>query len=203
MMIVTGEYITEKMWESQLKRQEILRMPYFGIYHETDWDGGFDNDEQNAEEIDRFYSDMKDIGAFLKDFTTEMGVSDCIISKNHRYRWFEDWNKNALKKIDIYIWIKDFLSENGIRNNSSKGIAIDINDDWQVVMKIIEGGFRYISCGSFFFPQIGLVIEPTHNFELLFFTKDICRIRTVVDNIILSKYNKLHLYERDKWDWTL
>jgi hypothetical protein len=197
-VVIPNSKINEQLSIWKLRIDEITHIPYIGISHSSEWDRGFDNEECNQEIIKKFYSDMREMVGFLKDFSNETKVTKCIIGKFHRYRWFENWSD--IEQIDIYIELINFLSQNRIDKGSKKGIEIGINEHWDVISKIIEGGFRYISCASIYFPQIGVIVEPTHDFEFLFFTKEVSEYKRQLLKM-LEKHKNLSLYEESKWDW--
>lgn len=198
-MIVRPQTIINKQLHCWgLSCDNITRIPYLGIHHSASWDGGFDSEERNQEIIMKFYSDMQEMVNFLKDFSKEMKATKCIIGKFHKDRWFEKWSD--IEQIDIYIKLNILLSQNKVNKNPKNGIEFEINEHWDVIYKIIEGGFRYISCASIFFPQIGVIVEPTHNFEFLFFAKELSELKKQLIKI-QEKYRDLSLYEESKLDW--
>lgn len=179
-----------------LSCEKITNISYVGICHNTKWDGGLDNEECNDEEKKQFYSDFNEMILFLKDFMFEMKVTKAIIGRFHRSKWFEQWSN--LDKIDVYKKLKGTLSQYKLKSNSKSGLEIDVIKQQDVIDLVIEGGFRYISCISIYFPEVGILVEPTHNFELLFFTKEIdsCKKQLYEE---LVKYKNLSLYEEAMW----
>lgn len=196
MDIISGKKLNQLLINWGLSCQKITSISYVGICHSTKWDGGFDIEECNNEEKEHFYSDFNEMIMFLKDFMFDMKVTKAIIGRFHRSKWFEQWSN--LDKIDVYKKLKGVLSQYKLKNNSKGGLEIDVIKQQDLINLVIEGGFRYISCISIYFPEVGILIEPTHNFELLFFTKEIdpCKNRLYEK---LVKYKNLSLYEEAMW----
>jgi len=200
--VVKNVYYTSRKKNQLLKNwglncNKITHIPYIGICHSTKWDGGFNIEECKEEEKKLFYSDLNEMIMFLKDFMFKMNITKAIIGRFHRSKWFEQWSD--LDKIDVYIKLKNTLSQYNLKNNSKKGLEIDVIEQQGSIYSVIEGGFRYVSCISIYFPEVGILVEPTHNFELMFFTKEIdsCKNQLYKN---LPKYSNLCLYEAVMWE---
>lgn len=197
MVIIPQTNLKKQLDDWGLSIDNITKGDYIGIWHSTEWDGGFDNEERIEEEVERFYFDMQTMIAFLREFVCESGVSKCIIGKFHRHNWFENWSNR--EGVDIYQDLNMFISQHKLDNNSVEGLEFEIDTNWNLISKIIEGGFRYLSCVSIFFPQIGVIVEPTHNFELIFFSNEISYSKGIIGSLI-EQYPELNIYEGEEWD---
>ncbi len=196
MEIISDEKLNQLLVNWGLSSEKITSIAYIGICHSSKWDGGFDIEKCNNEEKAHFYSDLNEMVIFLKNFIFEMKVTKAIIGRFHRSKWFEQWSD--LDKIDIYKKLKGTLSQYKLKSNSKNGLEIDVIKQQDLIDLVVESGFRYISCISIYFPEVGILVEPTHNFELLFFTKEIDSCKKLLYEELV-KYKNLSLYEEVMW----
>lgn len=101
---------------------------------------------------------------------------------------------------DLYSEAKEFLKENNIRKNSQEGIVISVEENRKIIEMIIEGAYRYVLELCFFFPNQSVIVEPTHHFDFIFFTKDFENQKSIIKQIINSKENIIYYEKMPQFD---
>lgn len=94
----------------------------------------------------------------------------------------------------IYIETMELLRKNNIRRNSQSGIKFKIEGNRKIIEMILEGAYRYVLELCLFFPDKSVIIEPTHHFDLTFFTRDLKEQRDVIKQLI-NKNTNIRYYE--------
>ncbi|MBQ7263794.1 MAG: hypothetical protein IJR14_08775 [Synergistaceae bacterium] len=160
---------------------EIGDTPSFGVYHVHEWYHGYDGSHgivvyKDGSYVERssffrgtrrqFYEDLREMARFLSAYLRVREICELIVAP-----CFRDQFPSGEERNDIYWEIYAFLRRNGVRRRERSGIVIDVRDGSDTVEMIVEGGFRGTSELCFFAPGHGLLIAPSHHFELTFFTQ--------------------------------
>lgn len=198
--------IAQILYESGLATtyEWIESAPCFSVYHKHEWHCGYDEsgmiEVSTAGELREseaflaprrvFYSDMQEILLFLQELLHALGDGEGIIAPFYQRTPFVFNPANN----DIYREVLLFLHKNGLRKNSSSGIIVSLEVDWDNVSMIIESVFRDVSQLSIFLPKSKLMIMPNHHFELIFLSKNIEAIQKVAIEI-LYKYTNLRIWD--------
>ena len=168
-----------------------LTSPNLDIFYNThSWDGGYESFHGYNGTREEFYSDQAEMFAFLHDYFQSLTICNCIIAPLANNQYFESWSN--LGEVDIYRNIVEVLKKYSIRTNSHNGIKICLPEDFWIIKRFVEGGFRYISKAYLFFPEHSLVIEPHHHMNLLVYANEGRTIDLTLK--LLNKYPNLGFY---------
>ncbi len=171
-----------------LDGDEAFECEYIGVHHKNEWDHGYDIYEYvPGWERRRFYSDLNDMAAFLKDYIVKTSLTELIVAPCYQHRQF-DWNPDE-NGHDIYMEIKKFLTDNGIKRQSGAGVKFHPLENEDLLCMVLEGAFRGISRLCMFFPEKKLIVEPTHHFDLAFCTNDIEKEKQVIQDLLCNHPN--------------
>jgi hypothetical protein len=198
MKVIDKKNLTKWLEESGLRIKDINYMPFLFVSHShsSRWEGGLLHCE-TEEEISNFYQDFHEMLGFMRAFFTETHTRQCIISKYRNNGWFKGWSD--LEEFPIYHEIHKLLSIKNLTTKSAKGLCLDIEKEWKELENIFLGNFCNISQIGILLPEQKLIIEPTHNFEILFFTRDIQGLHYRISRM-LSQYDHLDVYvDHEGW----
>ncbi|MEA4832176.1 hypothetical protein SDC9_128342 [bioreactor metagenome] len=195
-MKIIFQNINKELKKIGLILNDIQEMPFIEIYNKNhDWDGGYESGHGYDGAREEFYSDLNEEFDFLMQFITINNLKKCILAPLHSYKYFEEWSD--ISKNDIYQILNNILKNYHINKQTQCGIDLNPNENKVILKRFVEGGFRYISTVSFFFPEIKLIVQPWHHLNLLFFPLDYKNILFIINQII-GKYDNLVIYEGDK-----
>jgi len=192
--ILTNNICTE-VKKSGLKIEQIEQTPFIEIYNKYhDWDGGYESGHGYEGTRDEFYTDLSEEFKFLQEFITLANLQRCIIAPLHSYAYFEKWSD--ISENDIYQVLVKILNSYQIDKRTQCGIDLKPIENEKTIKSFIEGGFRYISRASLFFPEIGLVVQPWHHLNLLFFPANYETVKALIIQTI-CRYENLKMFEGD------
>ncbi len=164
--------IKEYLNGSNLVIDQLNDCPYIEVFFKThDWDGGYESFHGYNGDRYEFYCDMNIMLSLVKDFIRINSETVCIIAPFHSYSYFEHWSDRY--RNDIYKEIRAILKERNIDYRYQCGMMVDLSNEFSVLRKFIEGGFRYISLASFYFPNSKTLITPRHHMDYMIINADI------------------------------
>lgn len=175
---------------------KISQLGYFGIYHNHDWDGGYDSKNGYNGSEKEFYDDMNSMLNFILDYIGDNKISSCIVLPPNDCTIFESWFN--IGEIPIYQKLNRLLNAFHINDVNKDGLIIDIYKDWNILKNIIEGGFMYISCLYIYFPEINIIVQPAHHMEFYFYDKDFSQYKNV-KHCIETSYPMLIIYDSKEY----
>ena len=160
--------IKKKLNSCKLNLERLHESPDFDVFfHAHDWESGYESGHGYDGSREEYYMDQSIMLFYLKELLQKFKAKNCIVAPLGNYHYFETWSN--IKKNDIYLELIKILNNLKIRIDSQSGIELDVEKEFTVIKRFVEGGFRYISRAMFFFPEIGLVIEPHHHMNYLIY----------------------------------
>lgn len=178
--------------------QNIYDMPIIRTYYYHEWDHGYYSWGGYNGTRREFYKDLEEMVDFLYEYMNFYNITEVIIAPLHRFNifaWKGDMEKDD-RYNDIYREAMELLKKNNIRRNSQSGIKFKIEGNRKIIEMVLEGAYRYVLELCLFFPDKSVIIEPTHHFDLTFFTKDLEEQRSVIKQLI-NKNTNIKYYEYD------
>lgn len=176
--------------------QNMYDMPIIRTYHYHEWDHGYYSWGGYNGTRREFYKDLEEMVNFLYEYMNFYNITEVIIAPLHRFNifaWKGDMEKDD-RYNDIYRETMELLRKNNIRRNSQSGIKFKIEGNRKIIEMILEGAYRYVLELCLFFPDKSVIIEPTHHFDLTFFTRDLKEQRDVIKQLI-NKNTNIRYYE--------
>lgn len=169
----------------------LINMPMYGVYHQREWDRGYDGTSGFAGTRREFYRDFEEILEFVREYIQVTKCTECVIAPFNRMRQFEIRDEGN----DIYDEIYCILKKCNVKSNSQSGIKIDLEKEFYILEAIIEGAFRGIALQCVFFNEIDVLVTPTHHFELPFWTYE-ALVQPKLIKSLSEKYANLIYYQR-------
>lgn len=187
--------VTENELDTLLRAKNINldnkdNLYFCAIYHPHEWDGGFESTNGYSGTKEEFNLDFQYMQNFLYEFIQYEKVTSAIIAPFYNSGYFEDWAD--IRETDVYKKIYPILCEHTVTPNSNNGLKLDLISEADYLNIFIEGGFRYLSSICLYIHELGILIEPTHNFEYLFYSKN--EIEKDIIQIVNSKFQLLKTY---------
>ena len=176
--ISKGFVSTSEMW---LKKDNIYDFPHFIISNDKWWDGGYDPLCTIDEKRD-FYELAYQSLNIIKKFAEVSGETKCCIGPFHTSNNFTDWSN--LNAFDAHNALKTVIRDD-------QYLIIDIFEDVNIMGLVVENNFRYFSQIGIFFKDSNLLIEPTHNCELIVFSLDCEKFREIFSDILANSNWKI------------
>lgn len=176
--------------------QNMYNMPIIRSYHYHEWDHGYYSWGGYNGTRREFYKDLEEMVDFLYEYMNFYNITEVIIAPLHRFNIFA-WKGNMEKDDrynDIYKETMELLKKNNIRKNSQAGIKFKIEGNREIIEMVLEGAYRYVLELCLFFLDKSVIIEPTHHFDLTFFTKDFEEQRNVIKQLTNNNAN-IRYYE--------
>lgn len=176
--------------------QNMYDMPIIRTYHYHEWDHGYYSWGGYNGTRREFYKDLEEMVDFLYKYMNFYNITEVIIAPLHRFNIFA-WKGNMEKDDrynDIYRETMELLKKNNIRRNSQSGIKFKIEGNRKIIEMVLEGAYRYVLELCLFFLDKSVIIEPTHHFDLTFFTKDLKEQRIAIKQLV-SKNANIRYYE--------
>lgn len=156
------------------EKEDYFDFPNFIITNEKWWNGGFDPLCTLDEKRDFYELAHQALGIILK-FAEINGETKCCAGPFHTSKNFVHW-KN-LNEFDSYNSIRSLIK-------NKQYFIIDVLEDKNILGLIVENNFRYFSEIGLLFEHADLIIEPTHNSELIIFSEDCEKQKAVFSKII-------------------
>ena len=169
----------------------IFDMPVIRPYHYHEWDHGYYSWGAYEGTRREFYEDLRDMVDFLYQYMDYHNMKEVIVAPLHNYNIFV-WDKGIEDDDtanDIYKETMELLRKNRVSKNSQAGIKFKIEGNKRIIELILEGNYRGILQFCLFFPDKGIIIEPTHHFDLKFFTNNFEVEKTIIKNVIINHKN--------------
>lgn len=160
--------------ESWKKNDDYFDFPNFFISNDKWWDGGFES-SCSVEEKRNFYEIANQALAIIINFAKDSDETNCCIGPFHTSYNFRDW-KN-LKDFDSYNALKSLI-------NDRQYLIVDTFEDFNLLSLVVENNFRYFSEVGIYFKKSNVLIEPTHNSEILVFSDDCEKYKPIFSDII-------------------
>ncbi len=131
------------------------------------WDGGYESGHGYNGVREEFYHDQQIMLEFLFDFFKKSNIQKVIVSPLHKVNYFE--NYIDIVHNDIFKECMRILKTMKIRKEARSGIIVDVNKEFVILKRFIEGNFRFISRVCIFCPENGIIIEPHHHMNYMFY----------------------------------
>lgn len=160
--------------ESWQKKDDYFDFPNFIILNDEWWNGGFEP-SCTIEEKRNFYEIANQALGIITDFAKYCDETNCCIGPFHTSYNFRDW-KN-LKEFDSYNALKSLI-------NNRQYLIVDVLEDTCLMGLIVENNFRYFSEIGLLFRKSNVLIEPTHNSEIIVFSDDCEKYKSIFSDII-------------------
>jgi len=189
--------IDKKLKKCGFNLENMFNEPIIRPYHCHEWDHGYYSWGGYEGSRREFYEDLREMVDFLYEYMNECNLEEVIIAPLHRYNIFA-WSGNMNnddRYSDIYDETMKLLKDNCIKKNSQSGIEITIKDNRKIIELILEGAYRYVIELCLFFSKNSVIIEPTHHFDLQFFTKDFKKQQEIIKKVT-NKYHNIIYYEK-------
>lgn len=183
--------IEKKLINMGIPFSQFEEAPLIEIYHIHDWDHGYDGHTGYMGTRREFYSDFFEMMEFLEDYIKDRNIQTVIISPLYMYYF----NGVSDYVVDIYEEINDFLTSNKIDRRYQSGLRMNINDNFEVIRAICEGGFRDISNISMIFEEDNTVFIPHHHMNFMIYTADFGKKESMLR--LLHKNPHLGIYEAE------
>lgn len=191
---ILKEELMVKVKKCGFDLESTFNLPVIRPYHYHEWDHGYYSCCGYNGTRREFYKDLEEMVDFLYEYMRMLNVEEVIIAPLHKYNIFA-WQgnmKNDNRYSDLYLEVMGFLKKNNIRKNSQSGVLINIEESRKIIEMIIEGAYRYVSELCFFFPSESVIIEPTHHFDFIFFTKDFEKQKSIIKQILKKQKNIIY-----------
>lgn len=152
--------------------------PCIDIYHDHDWDHGYEDYFGYQGTRREFYWDFKEMLDVLLEYFRVCKVSRVIIAPCHNGTQFRIPLRIYRSKKEKNSWdsfyylsreMEKFMEKSGLKYGTKNGVEIP-SDDIETIGLIMESGFRDVSWFCFYVPERRLVVEISHHFELLVYT---------------------------------
>ena len=176
-------------------RDEIESTPFLGVHHYNEWDHGYDAIYGYNGARREFYEDTRKMTEFLIEYFETNEIKEIIIAPCYRYNQFDKrygCSKN-MPGNDIFYNILEFLHGQGVKKGDRTGIKMLVDKNISILEMILEGSFRGVSELCLFSFENKVLIEPTHHFELIFWTNEVENIKKSV-NTLLHNYSELKCF---------
>lgn len=158
--------------------RSVYDIPHFIITNDkgADFEGGFDSfcGLKKKEEFYHLAGECLDI---IYKFADTVGETVCCAGPFLSTENYEHWSN--LKEFDAF----NTLTEH-IKNEQYK--VIDLPESQNLVGLIIENNFRYLSQIALLFADTDIIIQPTHNAEILVFAKDCEKAKNLFAEILVN-----------------
>ena len=183
---ITKREINKKIEKCGFKLNNMENETIIRPYHCHEWDhgyyawGGYEGTRRE------FYEDLKEMVDFLYEYMNYCNIKTVIIAPLHNCNIFA-WNgnmKNDNRYSDIYNEAMLLLKKNNIKKDSQEGIEIELEGNRKTIEMILEGAYRYVLELCIFSPEKSIIIEPTHHFDLIFFTKEFEKQKSIIEKIL-------------------
>lgn len=169
---MVGSFVTcSELW---LKKDDVFDFPHFIISNDKWWDGGFDS-LCSVEEKRDFYEIASQAFNIIKKFAQTCGETKCCVGPFHMLKNFADWSN--LDEFDSYNALKSQIGR-------KQHLILDMAEDANLISLIVENNFRYFSEIGLYFKNADVLIEPTHNSELIVFSENIEKHKLIFSDII-------------------
>lgn len=177
--------------------EDTYKDPILGVYNCHEWDHGYYCWSGYNGTRREFYEDLREMVDFLYEYINFCNIKEVIVAPFHRYNIFawEGNMKNNEGYSDLYMEVMEFLKKNNIKKGSHSGIKMETDGNRRIIEMILEGNYRHVTKLCLFFPDKYVMVEPTHHFDLIFFTKAFEEQRNIIRQIV-SKYKNIRYYEK-------
>jgi len=168
---------TSTNWE----KKSVYDFSHFIISNPKSIEGGFPT-LCTIKEKEAFYHLANQCINIIYAFAKSVGETKCCIGPFHEFDNFEKW-------MDLIC----FDSFNALKTqlNNEQYLVIELLKEEVILNLIVENNFRYFSKISILFPKANVMIEPTHNSEILIVAQDYHKTKDVFLPIL------------DKTDWEI
>lgn len=157
-------------------KKEYFDFPNFIITNDVWWNGGFES-LCTVEEKRNFYEVANQALTIITELAKVGGETNCCIGPFHTSNNFLDW-KN-LNEFDSYNALRSLI-------NPRQYMIVDVFEELNLMSLIVENNFRYFSEIGIFFKKLNVLIEPTHNSEILVFTEERERFKQFFSKILAN-----------------
>ena len=162
------------------------KMVGIDVYHSHEWDHGYDGHTGFCGSRRQFYNDYFIIQNFLREYIRINNLTTAIIAPFHLINYFNGITQSAY---DIYYEINDYLREHKINKRYESGLRICINDNWEIIDAICEGGYRNISNICIMFEEDKTIFLPWHHMNLYVYSNQIKKTYIQMKKIIKNHPN--------------
>lgn len=156
--------------------RSVYDIPHFIITNKksADFEGGFDS-LCSLKKKEEFYSLAGECLDIVYKFADTADETVCCAGPFLDTENYEHWSN--LNEYDAF----NALTEH-IKNEEYK--VIDLPESQSLIGLIIENNFRYLSQIAFLFADKDIIIQPTHNAEVLVFAKDCEKAKMMFTEIL-------------------
>ncbi len=167
---------TSTNWEEK----SIYGLSHFIISNPKSIEGGF-SQLCTLKEKEAFYHLANQCIDIIYAFAKSIGETICCVGPFHEFDNYEKWSD-----------LDNFDAFNALKMQINKGqyLVVDLLEEETLLNLIVENNFRYFSKISILFPKANVMIEPTHNDEIL----------VVAQNYEKTKNTFLSILDRTDWE---